>query len=97
MKISVQVGEFGPCEAVRVGNVYPVRGGRGARDGNMQVLIAITKPRETWHGQAALLLVIDKNGNPTGVNSYGLHAIESWQPIAFVDGLDEMTLTMRSL
>lgn len=97
MKIDVQVGDFGPYDPARIGNVYPIRGGRGLRDGHMQVLLAVTTPKESWHGPAALMLVIDKAGNPVGVNSYGLHAVENWQPIAFVDGLDQMNLTMRSL
>jgi hypothetical protein len=97
MKIDIQTGNIGPWERARVGNVYPIKGGRGLRDGHMQVLIAITEPTERWQGPAALLLVIDKEGNPRGVNSYGLHAIEDLQPIAFVDGLDQLTLTMRSL
>lgn len=97
MKINIEVGDFGPYEPARIGNVYPIKGGRGLRDGHMQVLLAITEPKEGWQGPAALLLVIDKGGKPVGVNSYGMHAIENMQPIAFVDGLDEMTLTMRSL
>lgn len=97
MKINIEVGEFGPYEPARVGMVYPIKGGRGLRDGHMQILLAITEPRESWQGQAALLLVVDKGGKPVGVNSYGMHAVEAMQPIAFVDGLDEMSLTMRSL
>lgn len=97
MKINIEVGDFGPYEPARVGNVYPIKGGRGLRDGHMQVLIAITTTRDQWRGQAGLLLVIDKEGNPVGVNSYGMHAIEDLQPIAFVEGLETMTLTMRSL
>ncbi len=97
MEISIEVGDFGPYEPARVGNVYPIRGGRGLKFGHMQILIAITETREQWQGQAALLLVVDKGGKPVGVNSYGLHAIQEMQPIAFVDGLDSMQLTMRSL
>lgn len=97
MKINIEVGDFGPYDPARVGNVYPIKGGRGLRDGHMQVLIAITKPKENWNGPAGLLLVIDKEGNPQGVNSYGMHAVENMQPIAFVDGLDALNLTMRSL
>lgn len=97
MKISIEVGNFGPYDPARVGNVYPIKGGRGLRDGHMQVLLAITKPSDQWRGASGLLLVIDKEGNPVGVNSYGMHAIEDMQPIAFVEGLEAMTLTMRSL
>ena len=47
--------------------------------------------------QSALMLVIDKDGNPVGVTSYGLHAIEERAPVAFVPGLDRMDLTMEPL
>lgn len=97
MKINVEVGDFVGAVETRVGNVYAVRGGRGLRDGHMQVLIAIATRNEAWRGDSALLLVIDKEGNPVGVNSYGLHAVDNMQPIAFVDGLDSLNLTMRSL
>lgn len=97
MKITIQVGEFGPYEPARVGNVYPIKGGRGLRDGHMQILLAITEPKEAWRGPSALMIVIDKGGNPVGVNSYGLSSVDDWQPIAFVEGLDEINLTMRSL
>jgi hypothetical protein len=96
MKINIEVGDFGPYEGARVGNVYPIRGGRGLRDGHMQVLIAVARQRD-YSGPSGLLLVITKEGEPIGVNSYGMHAIENMQPIAFVEGLEEMTLTMRSL
>lgn len=97
MKIDIQTTEFGPCEAARVGNVYPVKGGRGLRHGHMQVLIAITEPADCYNGRQGLLLVITKDGKPVGVNSYGIHYIEDLCPIAFVEGLDDLTLIMRSL
>lgn len=90
-----------PCPAneARVGNVYPIKGGRGVRDGHMQVLIAITEPKGKYEtrGPMALLLVIDKEGSPRGVNSYGIHYVNELCPIAFVDGLDELEFSMRSL
>lgn len=96
MKINIEVGDFGPFDQARIGNVYPIRGGRGLRDGHMQVLIAITKQRD-YSGPSGLLLVINKEGEPVGINSYGMHVIENQQPIAFVEGLEGMNLTMRSL
>lgn len=74
-----------------VGNVYAISGGYGRKAGHAMVLIAVTK------AQSALLLVIDKEGEPVGVTSYGLHAIEERTPIAFVRGLDEMNLQMEAL
>ena len=97
MKISIEVGDFGPMEPARVGNVYPIKGGRGMRYGHMQILIAIAKAKESWHPISGLMLIIDKAGEPVGVNSYAMHYIEDLQPIAFVDGLENMNLTMRSL
>ncbi len=74
-----------------VGNVYPISGGYGRKAGHSMVLLAITDK------QTALLLVIDKDGNPVGVTSYGVHAIEERAPIAFVAGLSDMTFDMRPL
>lgn len=55
------------------------------------VLIAITK------SQTCLMFVIDKDGEPIGVTSYGLHAIEERAPIAFVSGLENLNLKMEPL
>lgn len=74
-----------------VGNVYAISGGYGRKAGHAMVLISITK------SAAALLLVIDKNGEPIGVTSYGVHAIEERAPIAFVPGLEDLTFTMVPL
>ncbi len=97
MKINIEVGDFGPYEPARVGNVYPIKGGRGLRYGHMQILMAITEPKEQYQGPMSLMLVITKGGEPIGVNSYGMHYVNDLQPIAFVDGLKEISLTMRSL
>lgn len=97
MKINIETGDFGPYEPARIGNVYPVRGGRGLRDGHMMVLIAITNPPEQWRGPSGLMLVINKNGEATGITNYGMSRVEELQPIAFVEGLEDITLTMRSL
>lgn len=74
-----------------IGNVYGCSGGYGRKAGHAMVLIAVTER------QSALMLVIDKDGNPVGVTSYGLHAIEERAPIAFVRGLDEMVFQMEPL
>lgn len=74
-----------------IGNVYGCNGGYGRKAGHAMVLIAITEKH------TALMLVIDKDGNPVGVTSYGLHAIEERAPIAFVSGLDSLDLTMEPL
>lgn len=74
-----------------VGNVYAISGGYGRKAGHAMVLIAITK------NNAALMLVIDREGDPIGVTSYGLHAIEERVPVAFVAGLNELSLMMEPL
>jgi hypothetical protein len=96
MKIDIQINEFSPSDPVRVGNVYPIKGGRGIREKHMQILIAMSEARE-YHGIHCLMLVVTKEGKPIGVNDYALHYVEELQPIAFVDGLEDMTLVMRSL
>lgn len=89
MKINViDVPQFSQAQ---VGNVYAISGGYGRRAGHSMVLIAITEKG------SALMLVIDKNGLPVGVTSYGLHAIEERAPIAFVDGLDDMEFNMLTI
>lgn len=74
-----------------VGNVYAISGGYGRSAGHAMVLLAITKK------DSALLLVIDREGDPVGVTSFGLHSIEQRTPIAFVPGLDELNLTMEAI
>lgn len=74
-----------------VGNVYAISGGYGRKAGHAMILLAITKR------ESALMLVIDKEGEPTGVTSYSIHSIEERAPIAFVRGLDEMVFDMEAL
>jgi len=97
MKIEVTVGDAVlPGPTPRIGNVYAIKGGRGLRYGHMMILLAITEPLE-YRGQTALLLVVDKNGGPVGVTSYGLNYITEQTPIAFCDGVEETQWTIRSL
>lgn len=96
MQIIVNTTEFTPTDPVRIGNVYPVKGGRGLREKHMQVLIAMTEARP-YEGIRCLFLVVDKEGRPVGVNSYALHYVEELMPIAFVDGIEGMTFEMRSI
>jgi hypothetical protein len=95
MKIEIQTSDFSPVEPARIGNVYAMRGGRAARDGKMMVLFAISKGE--YDGPRCLMLIINRDGEPTGVTAYGMHYIVELQPIAFVEGLEEMTLVMRSI
>lgn len=92
MKIDIQMNEFSIGEPVRVGNVYPVKGGRGVREKHLQVLIAMSEDR-----RESYFLVVNKDGEAVGVNRYGTHYVNDLQPIAFVEGLEDLVLVMRSL
>jgi hypothetical protein len=96
MRIHMQADQLGPYDPPRVGNVYPVKGGRGLKNGHLQILLAITDPRE-YVGASGLLLVITKDGKPVGVNSYGMHYIEDLCPVAFCEGIEDLDLTIRSI
>ena len=96
MKITIGTDNFCPLEEPREGNVYPVRGGRGARDGNLMILIAITEPK-SCQGEMALMLVVSREGRPCGVTSYGMHHVRDLSPIAFVDGVESLEFTIRSI
>lgn len=74
-----------------VGNAYPIRGGSGARLGHMQVLIAITKSND------GLFIVINNEGDLIGVSKYGMHVVNDWAPVAFVNGIADLELVMVSL
>ena len=74
-----------------IGNVYAISGGYGRKAGHAMVLLATTEQG------SALMLVIDKDGNPVGVTSYAIHAIEERAPIAFVRGIAEMSFDMEPL
>lgn len=89
--MKVNVMEIPSFSQPVVGNVYALNGGYGRKAGHSMVLFAITEK------QACLMLVIDKDGNPVGVTSYGLHAIEDRAPVAFVSGLEDLNLTMQPL
>lgn len=89
--MKINVTEFPAFNQPHVGNVYPISGGYGRKAGHSMILLAVTEK------QNALLLVIDKNGEPVGVTSYGLHVMEERAPIAFVPGLDGLTFDMQPL
>lgn len=96
MKIEINLDKLPePCE-VRAGNVYPVKGGRGAARGHMMVVIAITDYID-FEGSKVLLLIVDKIGKPIGVTHYGIHYFADKMPIAFADGVDDIEFTIRSI
>lgn len=96
MEIMIQTEASMGGVPVRIGNVYAVKGGRGMSRGHMNVLIAMTEPKE-YSGISCIMLTVDKDGKPVNSTVYALHYVEDLQPIAFVEGLEDMTLVMRSL
>lgn len=73
-----------------VGNVYPIRGGSGARKGHIQVIVALTDT-------GCVMLTVDKDGNVVAASCYGRHYIQEKTPIAFCDGIEELSFNIRSL
>ena len=89
--MKINVSNFPTFSQPVVGNVYPIKGGYGGKAGQAMVLLSITE------AASCLMLVINNEGEPVGVTSYGLHAIEERAPIAFVRGLEELEFTMEPL
>ena len=96
MRIRLEGLDAPPFDDPRVGNVYPIKGGRGLSRGHMNVLFAITEG-DQWQGPRALMLTINKEGYPVGVTHYAMHYVENLQPMAFVEGLEGLEFNMRSL
>lgn len=81
-----------------VGNVYPVRGGFGARNGHFHVIIAATeKIRGCCKYSGYTTITVDADGDIVGGNHYACHYFDEKAPVAKVHGLDDMQLVMRSL
>lgn len=99
MKVAMEFDSPVVPDALEVGNVYHVRGGRGLRDGHMNIVIAITEPKDRYgmQGRMALCLTVDKEGDPRGVTSYAVHYFEDKMPVAFCDGVADINLVVRSL
>lgn len=81
---------------VRIGNVYPIKGGRGVRERHLQVLIAMSEPAE-YNGITCFFLVLNREGSPVNVNRYAFHYVQDLMPIGFVHGIDEVTFEITSL
>lgn len=90
MRVNIQTEVVIPADGPNIGNVYPVKGGYGARDGLMMVLIAFSEGMATY-------LRINKEGEIVGAGSYGVSTFKDRVPIAYVEGVDEIELTMRSI
>lgn len=81
-----------------VGNVYPVRGGFGARNGHMHVIISATeKVKGGCKYGGYTTITVDCDGDIVGGNNYAFHYFDEKVPMAKVEGLEDLQLTMRSL
>jgi hypothetical protein len=81
----------------KIGNVYPVRGGRAMRYGCVYVVVAIRQPMDDYDGCSVICLMVNRDGAIVGSANYAMQYFAEKAPIAFVDGLEELHLTMRSL
>lgn len=59
---------------VRVGNLYPSKGGRDTR---FWYVISIKRSTSKIHGDRAILLGLDDEFNIVSSQTYGLHAFEN--------------------
>jgi len=99
MKINIQTDEplVGLAEDL-VGNVYQVRGGKGARLGHLHIIVAHYSYGEGFCAQSGhVTLTVDREGNIVGGNSYASHYFLDKAPIAKCEGIEEIQLTVRSL
>ena len=90
MRFTIQESIKENITAPVVGNVYNIRGGRGAREGHMHVIIGIKNT-------AVTTVTVDKDGEICGGSCYGYHYFEEKTPIAYCSGLDELSFEIRSL
>jgi hypothetical protein len=84
-------------DEVRVGNVYPVKGGRMSRFAVGMVCIAISEPRSAIDGRMCHMVTVSKDGEIVSTASYGLHAMEERMPIGFVRGLDTLEFNVEPI
>lgn len=70
-------------ESPVVGNVYNVRGGTGAKNGYMMVIVSIVEATAT-------ILTVNRNGDVVSGSNYGIHYFEDKCPIAYCSGLEEL-------
>lgn len=90
MKFEIEIQENDRFCSCVVGNVYPARGGRSAHRGYMHLIIGV-------HDGMAAFVVINKDGEIVGASSYGVHVFEDRVPIAYAEGLDGLSFSIKSL
>lgn len=75
-----------PC----IGNVYAVRGGRGAKHGYMNVIVSLDVG-------IATVLTIDSDGNIVGGSNYRENYFRDKCPVAFCKALDTLSFEITTL
>lgn len=81
-----------------IGNCYPVRGGFGARNGHMHIIIAATeKVKGCCQYGGYTTITVDCDGDIVGANQYAFHYFDGKIPMAKCEGLDSIALTVRSI
>jgi hypothetical protein len=99
MKISIETDV--PMAATRedmIGNCYPARGGFGARNGHMHIIIAATeKVKGCYQYGGYTTVTVDSDGDIVGANQYAFHYFDGKIPMARCDGIENISLIVRSL
>ncbi len=81
-----------------VGNVYQVRGGRGAQLGHMHIIVSAYEYDTHISRQSGFVtLTVNRDGQIVGANSYGQHYFMDKCPIARCEGIEDVQLAVRSL
>jgi hypothetical protein len=80
-----------------IGACFPVRGGFGARNGHMHIVIAATeKVKGCCQYGGYTTITVDSDGDIVGANQYAFHYFDGKIPFARCDGIEDMTLIVRS-
>lgn len=99
MKIDIQTNIPMPqSREDMVGNVYPIRGGFGARNGHMHVIVSYySKTQGCCKYEGYATVTVDCDGDIIGASAYACHYFDNKVPMAHVDGIEDLQLTMRSI
>lgn len=99
MRVDIQTDPpIGGLPEDMVGNVYQVRGGRGAKYGHMHVIVAHHEHDPcSCSGPGFTTLTVNRDGEIVGGNAYAQHYFRDKLPIARCDGIEDIQLTVRSL
>jgi len=97
MKIDIQTDVPLAEPRPKIGHVYPVRGGRAMRYGCVYVVIAIRPPIDDYDACSVICLMVNRDGAIVGSANYAQQYFAEKAPIAIVEGIDDLHLTMRSL